>query len=179
MSNNKKIDIIIAEYQTLRNEQLSRSSKQFHSITASITAVVVLLGFFIKNTEYYFPILLLIPWILVYFGIIWVDHSGAISFIGNFIAKEIENKKIPYLTNENPQNLLTRETFIHENRGHPKTTSIRIAIPIFYFILPSIIAISAFLYFSCQLNLSIICLIIIDSLLILLLIFYWIKALQK
>ena len=107
----KKVDLIIAEYNTLRDEISARSNKELISITISISAVSAIIGVISINyiAGYNLSILLIIPWILSFFGYIWLDHSKSISFIGDFIYKEIENKKISTLFTDEKFNYLSWE----------------------------------------------------------------------
>lgn len=184
MNDEKKIDIVLEEYKTLRNETQSRSQKQFFSISASLIAVGTLVGIFLQNTINNSPILLIIPWILTVFGIIWVDNAEAIRRIGKFIGEEIEKKKIPLLTEEKPEKLLTWQTSINEKYSKSNIRDIPyliIFVPLIYFILPSIIAIVVFISSSIKLlSLSlVISFTFIHSLLVIWLIYKWIQSLKK
>ena len=76
---NKYLDIkmaaIIAEYSSLREEISNRSKDQLVCVTGSVTAVSVLLGVIAANPGRYSGLLIVMPWILSVFGIIWCDHE--------------------------------------------------------------------------------------------------------
>ncbi len=195
MDDEKKIDIVLEEYKTLRNEIQSRAQNQFLSISVSTIAVGALIGIFLQNTINNSPgsftwsyILLIITWVLTVFGTIWVDNVEAVIKIGMFIGEEIEKKKIPLLTEEKPEKLLTWQTSINEKYIKGDIPYIINFVALIYFILPSIIAIVAFIYylffyFAKQLSLLSLSLVIslafIHSLLVIWLIYKWIQSLKK
>lgn len=170
MNNEKKVDIVLEEYKALRAETQSRSQKQFFSVSASIIAVGTLIGIFLQNTATNYPIILIIPWVLTVFGIYWVDNAESIRGIGKFIGDEIEKNKIPSLTGEDAKNLLTWQTSVNEKYIDGDIRDIPyiiIFIPLVYFILPSVIAIIAFIYCAKQLSLiAIFSVVFINSLLV-------------
>lgn len=81
MNNENRITWLVTEYQELRKEIERRSKEQFLCVSGSIIALGSVVGFIAKGPLIYSPLLIIVPWILAIFGIIWVDHAHHISFI--------------------------------------------------------------------------------------------------
>jgi hypothetical protein len=185
----KKVDLIIAEYNTLRDEISARSNKELISITISISAVSAIIGVISINyiAGYNLSILLIIPWILSFFGYIWLDHSKSISFIGDFIYKEIENKKISTLFTDEKFNYLSWESSLQKEIKdvRKKTLFFWISrkstfVPLFYFIIPSIFSLIVFfVYNGCKINYIQWIISFVDIYLIIFLIIIWLTRLIK
>ncbi len=92
-----KMAAILAEYSLLREEISNRSKDQLVCVTGSVTAVSLLLVVIAASPGKYLGLLIVIPWILCIFGIIWCDHAHGLHLIAKYIREEIEQKKIPRL----------------------------------------------------------------------------------
>ena len=87
-----EIQWLITEYQEIRKEIERRSKEQFICITGSIVSLGSILVFISKNSSVYYPLLIIIPWILTIFGLIWTDHSHHIFLLGSYIRERIERQ---------------------------------------------------------------------------------------
>lgn len=138
---------IIAEFQEIRKEITRRSNEQFICITGSIVALGSTLVFISKNPSTYYPLLIIVPWILTIFGFIWNDHSQHIFFLGSYIREKIEkqiNELIIY------KEKMGWQHYIHEIRldlekEAKKPSFIVWSLPLIFFILPSITCILAYI----------------------------------
>ena len=81
--------ILIAIFNSLREEIKTRSTAQAGLVTLNITAVGVLGGVFFGKVENTPEILLLIPMVTSVLGMLWMDHAISIANLGRFIEKEV------------------------------------------------------------------------------------------
>ena len=146
-----KMAAIIAEYSSLREEISNRSKDQLVCVTGSVTAVSVLLGVIAANPGQYSGLLIVMPWILCVFGIIWCDHAHGLHLIAKYIREEIEQKKIPDLISEemNAGSLSTIgwESKLHNERKDSSVLGlINPLLPIIYYFLPSVISLVGYYF---------------------------------
>lgn len=173
-----KLQVILTEYEKLRDEIQRRSRDQLFSITISIASVGTITGVAIKDISTNYLLLLMIPWILAVFGICWLDHAIFISRIGLFIKSQIETKKMKSLFSNNTEDLLSWERYIDEKRKRGKVEFIIFFLPLFYFIIPSMLVTIVFLTnFSSKLScLALILIVLFYSILTFFLAYKWIQA---
>jgi hypothetical protein len=80
------------------------------------------------------------------FGIIWLDYNRHISLLGQYISDEIEGKKLPALLGSSEINWIGWQHYISEKRKKWRTPSyIAFLLPIFYFIIPSVACVTAYI----------------------------------
>ncbi len=184
---NKYLDIkmaaIIAEYSSLREEISNRSKDQLVCVTGSVTAVSVLLGVIAANPGRYSGLLIVMPWILSVFGIIWCDHAHGLHLIAKYIREEIEQKKIPNLLSEEMDigalSTLGWESKLQNERNNSVVLGlINPLLPIIYYFLPSVISLVGyyFLRFEGVTNLPIVieyCFVSLAVILLFALIYFW------
>lgn len=144
-----QIQWLIAEYQELRKEINRRSKEQFVCITASIVALGTLVGILSQNLSKFYPLLILISWILTVFGFIWTDHSKQIFLIGSYIRETIESR-INQFTNFDSKNAIGWEHQIQKIRKElkeqgEKPAPIISSLPFIYFIIPSFVIILTYI----------------------------------
>jgi len=140
-----KLQAIISEYQALREEIQRRSTDQMHCVVASVVSVGALISFIAQNPLKYSPVLIVIPWILAVFGIIWLDYNRSIFLLGQYIRDEIEGKKLPALLESSEIKWIGWQHYISEKREKWKLTSyIVFILPLLYFIIPSIVCVIAY-----------------------------------
>src|SRR5918996_3585251 len=77
--------IVLAIYNSLREEIKTRSTAQAGLVTLNVTAIGVLGGFFFGKAENTPEILLLIPMVSSVLGMLWIDHAINIANQGSFI----------------------------------------------------------------------------------------------
>ncbi len=141
-----KIRAVIAEYNALRQEIGRRSTDQLICVTGSVTAVGALLSVIASNPPQYTGLLIVIPWVLSIFGIIWCDHAHGLHLVAQYIREEIEQTKLPNLFSEKKK-LAMLSTIGWESRLHDKRKKnnmlsvINPVLPIIYFFIPSCISI--------------------------------------
>src|SRR6266480_5635871 len=85
--------IVLAIYNSLRDEIKTRSTAQAGLVALNITAIGVMGGFFFGKGENPPEILLLIPMVSSVLGMLWIDHAINIAKQGRFI----ENVVMPEL----------------------------------------------------------------------------------
>ena len=142
MNNEKRIAWLIAEYQELRKEIERRSKEQFLCVSGSIITLGSTLGFIAKSPLDYSPLLIVVPWILAIFGIMWVDHGHHIFILGSYAREKIESQ-INLIFHENNMGWHTYiQSFRDENR---LPSFIMYLLPFLYFVLPSILFIFAYI----------------------------------
>ena len=140
-----KLQAIISEYRALREEIQRRSTDQMHCVVASVISVGALISLVVQNPLKYSPVLIVIPWILAVFGIIWLDHNSRIFLLGQYIRDEIEGKKLPVLLKSSEINWIGWQHYIYEKREEWQLPSyIVFILPFFYFIIPSIVCVIAY-----------------------------------
>ena len=200
------LKILYEEYRSLKTEIHGRSRDQLVCITSSLLGISALFGAIASNPDQLRPLFLLAPWVLLVFGIIWCDHHTTIHLIGSYI-KHLELHRIPEILGHNlsedastkklfessPEMLLNtgwEAWFSGERKRHRKSWkrnlvgligSIHRFLPLFYFLLPSVLSIAS--YFSSErcgsvnispwLELS---LVLFDSGLIIIFILFWYRA---
>jgi len=131
---NDKLEAILTEYNALREEIQKRSTNQMLSCTVSIAAIGALASFLLENFSARHYILLLIPWVFIVFGFLWMDHHIRIWEIGKYIKEEIESKV----------DGLNWETHLSNNIKILKTIFI---FTIVYFIIPPLFSIISYMIF--------------------------------
>jgi len=142
-----KLQAIISEYQALREEIQRRSTDQMHCVVASIVSVGALISLIAQNPLKYSPVLIVIPWILAVFGIIWLDYNRSIFLLGQYIRDEIEGKKLPALLESSEIKWIGWQHYISEKREKWQLPSyIVFILPFLYFIIPSIVCVIAYAY---------------------------------
>ena len=150
-SDKDKLQAIISEYQALREEINRRTRYQMYCITVSVIGVGTLIGVIAGSPIAFSPILLVIPWLLSVFGIIWSDHSHGIHLIGLYIRNEIEGKKLPMLFGSSDIRWIGWESYMHERRGKtPLVGYIITVLPLCYFFLPSVASLVAYYFLRIQ-----------------------------
>lgn len=178
-----EIQWLITEYQEIRKEIERRSKEQFICITGSIVSLGSILVFISKNPSTYYPLLIIIPWILTIFGLIWTDHSHHIFLLGSYIRERIESQinqtaifkdKIGW--QHHIQNIRLKL-----NDKKKKPALLIWLLPFVYFILPSITCIITYIFMRfgkiAKLPISIeILLILIGIIFIISLIISWSRA---
>ncbi|MBL7074211.1 hypothetical protein ISS37_03090 [candidate division KSB1 bacterium] len=141
-----KLQAIISEYQMLREEIQRRSTDQMHCVVASVLSIGVLISLIAQNPTKYSPVLIVIPWILAVFGIIWLDCNCSIFLLGQYIRDEIEGKKLPALLESSEINWIGWQHYIYKKREKWKFPSyIVFILPFFYFVIPSIVCVIAYI----------------------------------
>jgi len=178
-----EIQWLITEYQEIRKEIERRSKEQFICITGSIVSLGSILVFISKNPSTYYPLLIIIPWILTIFGLYWTDHSHHIFLLGSYIRERIESQinqtaifkdKIGW--QHHIQNIRLKL-----NDKKKKPALLVWLLPFVYFILPSITCIITYIFMRfgkiAKLPISIeILLILIGIIFIISLIISWSRA---
>jgi len=130
---------IIAEYNSLRGEIADRSRDQLVCVSGSLVATAALLGAVAAAAD---PsrlsgLLLVAPWILSVFGILWCNHAYAIFSIAVYLREEIEQNKMP---------AIGWETYIAKRRKTSSfLNSINFLVPMLYFALPSMVFIAYYI----------------------------------
>lgn len=140
----EKVQAILAEYAALREEIGWRSTHQFLAVTGSLISVGTIVGIIPGNPETFSALLLVIPWVLSVFGIIWLNHADRIHLIGLYIRK-IESEKLCGLLISDEGSTIGWETCLNTRRAQiPLLGNINLILPFFYFFLPSIVALVAY-----------------------------------
>ena len=88
-----KLDIILKEYETLRNEIIANGNRNIQIICLLLTIYSVGLGYAIQNKIG--DIFLLLPLVTFPLLIFYIRDQISLGAIGKYIEKEIEKKKIP------------------------------------------------------------------------------------
>jgi hypothetical protein len=81
--------IVLAIYNSLRDEIKTRSTAQAGLLALNVTAIGVMGGFFFGKGENPPEILLLIPMVSSVLGMLWIDHAINIANQGSFIQKVV------------------------------------------------------------------------------------------
>jgi len=183
-STNYQVQWLIAEYLEIRKQIERRSKEQFVCITASIISLGSTLVFISKSPSVYYPLLIVVPWILTIFGLIWTDHSHHIFLLGAYIRKKIERqineiamfkRRIGWQHNIHDIRLKLKE-------GKKKPALIVWLLPLIYFILPSLSCMITYAFIRLEfrkLPLPIeISLLLVGAILIVCLIITWFRASQ-
>lgn len=128
---------LIAEYIELRKEIDRRSREQFFCLTGSMLAMSGVLGLIVKNPQSYASLLMVIPWLLSVFGVIWSDHANHIGKLGRYIrtSEQLINELSPHILTESGWHFF-KDEIQHVNW-------IARLIPFLFFIAPSVAAIVA------------------------------------
>nr|MBL0702037.1 hypothetical protein [Desulfobacterales bacterium] len=151
----EKIKFLLAEYQEPTKEINRRSKEQFLCIAGSIPSLGSVLAFIAKDPLKYSPLLIIVPWILCIFGLLWTDHAHHIFRIGAYIRDKIEtqfNEIAQY------QKIMGWQHYLHSNQDNPtnekrddqenekrKPSFITYYLPLLYFVLPSLICMLAYI----------------------------------
>ena len=140
-----ELQAVISEYQMLRGEIQRRSTDQMHCLMASVASVGALISLTAQNPNKYSLILIVIPWILAVFGIIWLDHNRSIFLLGQYIRDEIEGKKLPKLLGSSEIRWMGWQHYISREREKKQSPSYIVSVlPFIYFIIPSIVCVVAY-----------------------------------
>ena len=83
------LTIVLAVFNSLREEIKTRSTAQTGLVTLNVTAIGVLGGVFFGKAENTPAILLMIPMLSSVLGMLWIDHAINIANQGRFIEKEV------------------------------------------------------------------------------------------
>ncbi len=81
--------IVLAVFNSLREEIKTRSTAQAGLVTLNVTAIGILGGVFFGKADNTPEILLLIPMVSSVLGMLWIDHAINIANQGRFIEKEV------------------------------------------------------------------------------------------
>lgn len=137
---------ILAEYNSLRDEISARSRDQLVCVTASLIAIGALLSTVAANPAKFSSLLVIAPWILAVFGILWCDHAHAIHLIAGYLRDEVEQKKLRQLgACESATETVGWETYLQGRRQTSRLLGfVNILLPLVYFGLPSVAAIVAY-----------------------------------
>ena len=144
----KHLTFTLEEYKALRVEISSRSREQMQCITYSLGTIGVITGLLIKNgsqsnSQLWF-LLLILPWFLSIFGIIWCDHHKHIILIGKYLSNIAENMV------EEAEFLRGWDNYLQQKKQSIKLLK-RLALqdkllPIFYFFIPCVLSVSYYLF---------------------------------
>gem|GEM_PF-2614753 len=137
---------ILSEYNSLRDEISARSRDQLVCVTASLLAVGALLSTVAADPARFSGLLVIAPWILAVFGILWCDHAHAVHLIAQYLRDELEQKKLPRILGvQTEANTIGWETYLQQKREASSFLGyVNIVLPLVYFALPSIAAIAAY-----------------------------------
>ena len=143
-----KQEAIIAEYTSLREEIAGRTRDQLVCVTASLVAIGALLSTVATDPVKFSGLLVVAPWILAVFGILWCDHAHAVHMIAVYLREEIEQRKLWQLPGAaDPPETIGWETYLQNKRQTSRLLgSINVLLPMFYFGLPSIVVIIAYFF---------------------------------
>lgn len=140
-----KTQAVLAEYKALRDEITARSRDQLICVTASLVAVGTLLSTVASDPRKFSGLLVVAPWLLAVFGILWCDHAYAIHLIAVYIREEIEQKTLSNLLGNAGQYYVGWETYIQQKRDTSWFLGyINYVMPLLYFALPSVVVIIAY-----------------------------------
>jgi hypothetical protein len=128
---------LITEYIELRKEIDRRSREQFYCLTGSILAMSGVLGLIVKSPSSYAPLLMIIPWILSVFGVIWSDHANHIGKVGRYI------RTIEKLINELSSQIPAKTGWHYFKDDIHHVNWLAKLIPFLFFVIPSVAAIFA------------------------------------
>lgn len=162
------IQIILLQYAKLREEIYGRSRDQLLCIINSLLASGGLCTAIALSKGKFNFLVLIIPWILTVFGILWCDHHKAIHYIGSYL-KRIENKEFTnlILSNNYFSNYVGWEQWFDDltrsqkeipkkfkNIPKKSITFMYQILPVFYFLVPSILSLCFYLYSICNKSFS-------------------------
>lgn len=138
MNNDKdrQLQVILAEYTSLRAEIANRSRDQLVCVTGSLVTTGAVLSTVASNPKEYVGLLVIAPWLLAVFGLLWCDHAHGIHYIAKYIREKLEKEALPPLigTRSAPR----WEVYIHEERhDHRFLGFINTVLPMLYFALPA------------------------------------------
>ena len=132
-----RIKALTVEYSALKAEIHGRSRDQLLCVTAAFVAVGTLFSVGVQSESHI--LLLLLPWILGIFGVIWYDHDHWIHYIARYIRENID----PVIRPNEPG----WETYIANRRASRSFVAINKILPCILFILPSACAYIGYFYF--------------------------------
>lgn len=133
----EKQEILLKEYDALRQEILDRSKRENDSLLWSLTLLLALFG----SNSFNMEVVSIIPLAFAFFGHIWIQNSFIIFIIGKYIKKNVE-QKISELENSK-QPIMGWQTFMDKNKLASKIHDTPFfVIPVLYFGLVSTAAIS-------------------------------------
>jgi len=146
------LQAVLSEYGKLRDEIQRRSNNQLFCITVSIASSGVLLGLLIEDVASRLPILLIIPSLLVIFGLIFLDHHDRIFELGHYISEEIENKKLDMIFEKSNIKWIGWESILEEKRkksieNKKPLSLIATELSFLYFTLPSVFSVVIYAYY--------------------------------
>lgn len=81
--------VLLAQFNTLRDEIKTRSTAQAALLTANITAIGVIGGFVFSDKGQGADVLLVIPILSPMLGMLWIDHAISIACIGTFLQRTV------------------------------------------------------------------------------------------
>ncbi len=132
---------LIAEFQELRKETEQRSKGRFLCVTASIAALGAVFSLVAKDPELYLPLLLLTPWLLVVFALIWLDNDYYTRLIGDYVRTTAEH----WINSEDVSGLsLGWENYLARQRSEDRSISISQIVFSFYFVGPAVLSLVAY-----------------------------------
>ena len=140
--NESRIKALTVEYSAPKAEIHGRSRDQLLCITATFVAVGTLFGVGLQSESHI--LLLLLPWLLGIFGVIWYDHDHWIHYIAQYIRENIDSVIRPDESGW--------ETYIANRRAARSYVAINEILPWILFILPSA---CAYIGYFCFLDLHI------------------------
>jgi hypothetical protein len=133
----RQFQAILAEYNSLRTEIANRSRDQLVCVTGSLVTTGAVLSTVASDPASYTGLLVIAPWLLAVFGLLWCDHAHGIHFIAKYIREELEAKALPSLIGD--RTFLRWEIYIHNQREDNKFLSfINVVLPLLYFALPAL-----------------------------------------
>jgi hypothetical protein len=141
-----KLQAVIAEYSSLRDEISDRSRDQLVCVTASLVGIGALLSTVATDPVKFSGLLVVAPWLLAVFGILWCDYAHGIHLAAMYIRDEIEQKKLPQLLGgATCSHTIGWETYLQTKRDTTKLLGyINVVLPLLYFVLPSVVVIIAY-----------------------------------
>lgn len=84
------LEVILKEFEVLRNEIQNRSKAQSNSLFWSLALIVAAFGSSVFRTDYIW----VIPAAFSFFGYLWIENHSMINVIGEYIRVEMEEKLI-------------------------------------------------------------------------------------
>lgn len=146
------VQILLAEYGSLKTEIHGRSRDQLSCITNSLLASGGLCTAIAISDAKLIFLVLIIPWILSVFGILWCDHHTTIHYIGAYL-RRLEKREFIHLLSSNKfsSNYIGWENWFDKqirkkNKSHQESDiSLSRILPIIYFCLPSFLSLIYYL----------------------------------
>ncbi len=135
----QELQWLIAEFQELRKETDRRSKGQLLCITASIAALGAVFSLIAKDPGLYYPLLLLTPWLLVVFALVWLGNDHYTKLIGDYVKTTAErwvNSKVPAELTLGWEHYLARK---RSKEAGKWLISISNIVFVFYFVGPAIL----------------------------------------